>query len=106
MGKKKNGRNLYLIGDENGRVKIGSANNTKKRLKELQTGNPDRLKVIAEFEDMGRQETFAQRLRSENRIRKDGEWFKLDEKSLGRLIRFLIRRSDIGKTKIDKEYNS
>jgi hypothetical protein len=106
MSKNKNGNDLYLIGDEFGNVKIGSANSVSKRLRELQTGNPNRLKVIAEFKDEGRQETFMHKLRKESRIRKDGEWFKLSERSLGLLIKFLLKRSNVGKVKIDKDYNN
>ena len=45
---------LYIIqSDFTGMIKIGRSKDPNKRLKQLQTGNPNKLKLIASFKDMG-----------------------------------------------------
>ena len=46
--------NLYIIqSDVTGMIKIGRSKDPQKRLKQLQTGNPNKLKLIAEFKGEG-----------------------------------------------------
>ena len=65
---------LYFIqSDFTGMIKIGRSKNPKKRLKQLQTGNPNRLKLIASFKGKGEEEKY---LHEElNRYKLKGEWF-------------------------------
>lgn len=37
---------VYAIGPENGPVKIGFTNDLKKRLKAIQTGNPQKVEIF------------------------------------------------------------
>ena len=47
---KMNNDDLYIIqSDVSGNIKIGRSKDPQKRLKQLQTGNPNKLKLIAEF---------------------------------------------------------
>tara|TARA_B100000212_G_C27355295_1_gene525577 strand:+ start:1167 stop:1463 length:297 start_codon:yes stop_codon:yes gene_type:complete len=65
---------LYIIqSDFTGMIKIGRSKNPSKRLKQLQTGNPNKLKLIASFKEMG----WREKLIHENlkQFRKEGEWF-------------------------------
>ena len=68
---------LYLIENTtNSQIKIGISKNPKRRLKNLQTGNGDRLKLIAQF-DVPNDRHFEKRLhRAFWQFRKHGEWFE------------------------------
>ena len=65
---------LYIIqSDFTGMIKIGRSKDPNKRLKQLQTGNPNKLKLIASFKDMGwREKILHERL---ERWSEQGEWF-------------------------------
>lgn len=66
--------NLYIIqSDLTGMIKIGRSKDPQKRLKQLQTGNPNKLKLIASFEGEGwKEKILHERLDS---FRLEGEWF-------------------------------
>ncbi len=65
---------VYVIGPPgSGRVKIGTSLNPQKRLKELQTGNPDRLEVLWAAPGGRDLESALHRTFSAYRI--EGEWF-------------------------------
>ena len=68
---------LYIIqSDVTGMIKIGRSKDPQKRLKQLQTGNPNKLKLIAEFKGEGWKENYLhERLKS---YRLEGEWFSYD----------------------------
>lgn len=69
---------VYLITDGNN-VKIGYSNDTKKRLKNLQTSNPYKLKLLLNIKDGDMElESFLHYKFSKLRIRNNGEWFKYD----------------------------
>ena len=65
---------LYFIqSDVTGMIKIGRSKDPQKRLKQLQTGNPNKLKLIACFEGLGwREKLLHEELQM---FRKKGEWF-------------------------------
>ena len=68
---------LYIIqSDVTGMIKIGRSKNPEKRLKQLQTGNPNRLKLIATFKGQGWKEKLIHE--DLKRWRKKGEWFSYD----------------------------
>lgn len=70
---------LYFIQSEKtGMIKIGRSKNPEKRLKQLQTGSPNKLKLIAVFKDKGPEERgLHERLRC-FKVRQNGEWFTYD----------------------------
>jgi len=50
-----NGTNVYFIqSGKNGSIKIGEAQNTKERLKQLQIGNPEKLYLIGIIKNVPR----------------------------------------------------
>ena len=77
MRDKMNKDSLYIIqSDVTGMIKIGRSKNPQKRLKQLQTGNPNKLKIIAEFKGEGwKEKIIHERLRM---YRLEGEWFSYD----------------------------
>lgn len=70
------GATLYFITDGK-YVKIGRANNTYKRLEQLQTGNPNFLWVYAEFKGKGEREAWVHRTLKEHRV--NNEWYLLND---------------------------
>lgn len=65
---------LYIIqSDVTGQIKIGRSIDPDRRLKQLQTANANKLKLIAKFEGLG----WREKLLHENLSdwRKKGEWF-------------------------------
>lgn len=64
-------------------VKIGQANTVRTRLKELQTGNPFELKLIAAFKGHGAWESELHRAFAAYHVR--GEWFLMNAR-IKRLI--------------------
>tara|TARA_B100001094_G_C18024945_1_gene717072 strand:- start:500 stop:787 length:288 start_codon:yes stop_codon:yes gene_type:complete len=66
---------LYFIqSDKTGMIKIGRSLNPQKRLKQLQTGNPNNLKIIYVFKKQGHLETYLHQYLDKWRCK--GEWFK------------------------------
>lgn len=69
--------NLYIIqSDLTGMIKIGRSKDPVKRLKQLQTGNPNKLKLIASFEGLGWKEKVLHEQLSLYRL--EGEWFSYE----------------------------
>ena len=70
----------------NKRVKIGMSNNPSKRLKQLQTGNPNRLVIYHMFESID----YKLLERTMHEICKDkkiiNEWFEMEESELQSLV--------------------
>ena len=65
---------LYFIQSAlTGMIKIGRSRDPQKRLKQLQTGNPNKLKLIAYFERMGWREKALHEQLSKWSL--EGEWF-------------------------------
>tara|TARA_B100000131_G_C18023053_1_gene575364 strand:+ start:493 stop:786 length:294 start_codon:yes stop_codon:yes gene_type:complete len=65
---------LYIIqSDLTGMIKIGRSKDPVKRLKQLQTGNPNELKLIASFKDQGWKEKIIHESLKSFRLK--GEWF-------------------------------
>ena len=68
---------LYIIqSDVTGMIKIGRSKDPQKRLKQLQTGNPNKLKLIAYFEGEGWREKLLHEHLSSHRL--EGEWFSYE----------------------------
>lgn len=71
---------IYIIAPEHGlgHVKIGYTNNVQRRLTELQTGHPERLKVFYTKEVSGKKKASLLEERAHKRLvgkRMVGEWF-------------------------------
>tara|TARA_B100000035_G_scaffold269211_1_gene242999 strand:- start:370 stop:675 length:306 start_codon:yes stop_codon:yes gene_type:complete len=77
MRVKMNKDSLYIIqSDVTGMIKIGRSKDPQKRLKQLQTGNPNKLKLIVEFKEQGwKEKILHEKL---NKYRLEGEWFSYD----------------------------
>ena len=72
-------RSIYLIQSlDNGFYKIGIAKNPKKRIKQLQTGNPETLKLIKTFESEYASIIEKTLHRRFSVYKLSGEWFNLD----------------------------
>ncbi len=74
---------VYAIGPENGPVKIGFTNDLKKRLKAIQTGNPQKVEIFysEQFDskkDMMEAERILHKTLSHKRLK--GEWFDISPK--------------------------
>lgn len=70
-------RSLYLIRGNNGKYKIGIAKNPKKRLKQLQTGNPELLTIIETYQTNNASKIEKALHNRYSHLRKEGEWFEL-----------------------------
>ena len=68
---------LYIIqSDFTGMIKIGRSKDPNKRLKQLQTGNPNKLRLIASFKGEGwKEKNLHERL---EKFRLEGEWFNIN----------------------------
>ena len=70
-------RSVYLIRGNNGKYKIGIAKNPKERIRQLQTGNSDQLKIIETYESENAS-TIEFALHAQySHVKKVGEWFDL-----------------------------
>ena len=70
---------LYIIqSSNNGCFKIGRSKHPEKRLKQLQTGSPYKLKLILVLENEGRQEKSLHMRFPKADITCKGEWFDFD----------------------------
>lgn len=88
------GRDLYIIQMAvTGDVKIGRSKHPLKRLRQLQTGCPHKLKLILVAKDMGWYETILHRRVAFASIRSNGEWF--EEKALAELPNNLYEMLDL-----------
>lgn len=68
-------KHLYVIqSDLEGKIKIGRSIHPYKRLKQLQTGNPNKLRMIHVFKNMGHLEYYLHN--TLNSFRLCGEWFE------------------------------
>ena len=68
---------LYFIqSNKTGMIKIGRSIDPQKRLKQLQTGNAEMLKLIASFKNMGWREKLIHE--SLKKWSEEGEWFNIN----------------------------
>lgn len=81
MRKKHDSGYVYVIRDESERRKLGFSYDADMRLDILQTGNAERLTVEYRLQvsDMQRAEDALHNLFAADRIRTDGEWFKITD---------------------------
>jgi hypothetical protein len=95
--------NIYIITDEHGRLKIGIAVDLWRRLRRLQTGSADLLKLVCFFAigpwkiARALETAVHERLRS-HRVR--GEWFKVSVRTAVRVIRQVATEMGVVVTKV------
>lgn len=75
---------VYVIIDESERRKLGFSYNADMRLDDLQTGNAERLTIEHRLavQHMRKAENALHQLFAADRIRPDGEWFKITNMEL------------------------
>src|SRR6185503_5451365 len=76
---------VYLIGS-NDYVKIGIATNVKKRFSSLQTASPVPLKLLKSWRCANAWTKELKLHRRYARFRQNGEWFRLSDRVLNRLL--------------------
>ena len=71
---------LYIIqSDISGNFKIGRSKHPARRLKQLQTGNPNKLKVVLVLENQGhREKMLHNRINRWVQKKSKGEWFEFE----------------------------
>jgi len=80
---------IYLIKnevDDTVLYKIGFSKNPKQRLKELKTGNPNALEIVAEFETKHKRKVetaFHNHYKTQN---VSGEWFSLSSEEVDKFL--------------------
>lgn len=83
---------LYIIGADNDLYKIGISKNPDKRLKQLQTGNGNKLRIIRTFE-VANESMLEKKLHNmlwqSKSILGKSEWFSLTEDTLNWLISYV-----------------
>lgn len=87
---------IYVIGSDTKPYKIGFSKNPEKRLKQLQTGHPKKLK-IHHLEEINSNEVLIieKNIHKENKFKKShGEWFDLElEEAIAEIKFALIKYS-------------
>ncbi len=84
---------IYFIQEEETNyIKIGFSENPVQRLKDFQTGNPNKLELIGQIEGGADEENNIHREFAEERIRETGEWFRPSER-LTNFIKQSIEKS-------------
>lgn len=80
MRSKQAGAHLYFIQSAvTGAIKIGRSKHPKKRLRQLQTGSPHKLRILLVIEHNGHREKILHQRLKHHRIRYGrGEWFGPD----------------------------
>jgi hypothetical protein len=70
-------RSVYLIRGDNGKYKIGVAKNPKQRIRQLQTGNSDKLVIIETYKSENATKIESALHNRYSHVRNVGEWFDL-----------------------------
>lgn len=88
------GKDLYILQmDVTGDIKVGRSKHVHKRIKELQTGCPHRLRLILHVPDEGHRERGLHMTMIQRSLRRNGEWF--EEGALAELPVDLYDRLDL-----------
>jgi len=84
--------NIYII-EGNNAYKVGESKNPNKRLKQLQTGNPCRLKLIKVYENLEYGKIIEKILHEKlDFCNVDGEWFQCDLEKICKIIDNTLER--------------
>lgn len=85
---------IYIIQNKAGEIKIGKSDKPIKRLAQLQTGNSNKLKLLAVVQT--KDKYLERRLHSMFFLhKKHGEWFNLNSDGLALLLDYLRERYDL-----------
>ena len=76
-------RFVYLIRGNDGKYKIGIGRNPRKRMQQVQTGNPDRLIIVDVYESENASKIETALHNRFSHVRNVGEWFELSGWELG-----------------------
>jgi len=97
---------IYCIADESARYKLGFADDVEERLPELQVGNAERLKIEYRLQvtDHRRAEKSLHNIFAADRIRMDGEWFKIKDILLLKKIFKIIETTDLEEKYLQQLY--
>jgi predicted GIY-YIG superfamily endonuclease len=78
---------IYLLRDDNNKYKIGiTTRKSTKRVKELQTGNAEEIRVVNEFKSKWFRKIEGSLHRRYGTKRMKGEWFELEQKDTQNFI--------------------
>ena len=77
---------VYFISDQSGRVKIGSSYDPQARLKQLQTSNPEKLKMLGTIKTDNHKFLEKKLHKQYKRLRLTGEWFALGKELVEQII--------------------
>lgn len=81
---------IYAIGDGN-KVKIGYSKNPRRRLRQLQTGHPNKLKLLHTWEGDKLAEKRIHYILKPLILRHNSEWFKISLNDLGIIDEILAK---------------
>lgn len=70
-------RSVYLIRGNDGKYKIGIAKNPSQRIKQLQTGNSDKLQIIETYQSENASKIESALHHRYAHVRNEGEWFDM-----------------------------
>ena len=70
-------RSVYLIRGNDGKYKIGIAKTPSQRIKQLQTGNSDKLQLIETYQSENASKIESALHNRYAHVRNEGEWFDL-----------------------------
>lgn len=80
---------LYIIGNSTDRQKIGFSADVEKRLKSLQTGNPDKLFIHHKILCNGNHREMERKIHNELSYKRlSGEWFNLTPEEASNYLEF------------------
>lgn len=80
---------LYVIGNCTNKQKIGFSANVEKRLKSLQTGNPDKLEIHHKILCKGNHRELEKKIHQELSYKRlSGEWFSMTPEEATNYLEF------------------
>lgn len=92
---KKQGCVYFIQGENGGAIKIGYSKNPEERLKQLQTGYPDILKILCLIPATNKTEGFYHKKYEDLKL--NGEWYKPDRRILNDIkkLKFKYNQNDL-----------
>lgn len=83
---------IYAISNRKGKIKIGYSKHPEKRLRQLQTGCHEELKIIGVWDAPPIKEKLIHRLLGRLKNRHNGEWFKIGEIDCIDIVNRILRK--------------
>ena len=88
------GKYVYLISDNNYTYKIGISNNPEKRVKTLQTGNDNKLKIVHKILCENFNDVESALHNKYQFLRINGEWFELSDDDVINFPEYCIKMDE------------